>query len=119
VVAEGIESEAVRSELEALGCDSGQGFLFARPMPAEVFAGWLNEREQLVARRIGLGAATLLPLRPERDRRPLTSVGRRLLHVGRRAVDQVGGFTLIAALVMFVAYGLWQVFRWGAISTRS
>ena len=27
VVAEGVESEAVRSELQALGCDFGQGFL--------------------------------------------------------------------------------------------
>jgi hypothetical protein len=32
VVGEGVESEAVRSELRALGCDLGQGFLLGRPM---------------------------------------------------------------------------------------
>ena len=48
VVAEGVESEAIRSELSALGCDVGQGFLLGRPMPAGEFAGWLREREQLV-----------------------------------------------------------------------
>jgi diguanylate cyclase (GGDEF)-like protein len=113
VVAEGVESEAVRSELQALGCDSGQGFLFGRPMPAEVFAGWLRERGHLVARRVGPGNPAPLPLRPERDRRPVTGIGRQLAYAGRCAVDQVGGLTLIAASVMFAAYGLWQVFRWG------
>lgn len=33
VVAEGIETEEQRSTLSALGCDYGQGFLIARPMP--------------------------------------------------------------------------------------
>jgi diguanylate cyclase len=35
--AEGIEDEASRERLVALGCDQGQGYLFARPMPAEQF----------------------------------------------------------------------------------
>ncbi len=34
VVAEGIEHEGQWETLRALGCDRGQGFLFARPMPA-------------------------------------------------------------------------------------
>ena len=34
VVAEGIERQEQRVELERLGCDRGQGYLFARPMPA-------------------------------------------------------------------------------------
>ena len=38
VVAEGVESEAVRSELQALGCDIGQGFLLGKPMPPDRFA---------------------------------------------------------------------------------
>jgi EAL domain-containing protein (putative c-di-GMP-specific phosphodiesterase class I) len=50
VVAEGVESEAVRSELEALGCDAAQGFLFARPMAADLFAEWLQERHQPAVR---------------------------------------------------------------------
>lgn len=36
VVAEGVESEPVRFELQALGCDVGQGFLFGRAMSAGV-----------------------------------------------------------------------------------
>jgi diguanylate cyclase (GGDEF)-like protein/PAS domain S-box-containing protein len=35
VVAEGVETEAQLYALRALGCRRGQGFLFARPMPAE------------------------------------------------------------------------------------
>jgi EAL domain-containing protein (putative c-di-GMP-specific phosphodiesterase class I) len=35
VVAEGIEAEEQRSRLLSLGCDSGQGFLFGRPVPLE------------------------------------------------------------------------------------
>ena len=34
VVAEGIENEDQRRELERLGCDRGQGYLFSRPLPA-------------------------------------------------------------------------------------
>jgi diguanylate cyclase (GGDEF)-like protein len=34
VTAEGIETHAQRAELLALGCDRGQGYLFARPLPA-------------------------------------------------------------------------------------
>jgi diguanylate cyclase (GGDEF)-like protein/PAS domain S-box-containing protein len=34
-VAEGIEDEEQRRAVMALGCDVGQGFLFARPMPAD------------------------------------------------------------------------------------
>jgi EAL domain-containing protein (putative c-di-GMP-specific phosphodiesterase class I) len=35
VTAEGIETEQQRIELKAIGCDRGQGFLFARPASAE------------------------------------------------------------------------------------
>ena len=33
VVAEGVENEAVREKLLALGCNYGQGWLFGRPLP--------------------------------------------------------------------------------------
>ncbi len=42
VVAEGVETEAQRQCLEALGCRAMQGFLFARPMPAAEFCAWLK-----------------------------------------------------------------------------
>ncbi len=41
IVAEGVETEAQRECLELLGCSVMQGYLFARPMPAEAFEQWL------------------------------------------------------------------------------
>jgi diguanylate cyclase (GGDEF)-like protein len=37
VVAEGVETEAQRSTLQARGCHLGQGFLFAAPLPVDAF----------------------------------------------------------------------------------
>lgn len=37
VTAEGIETQAQQTWMQHLGCDSAQGFLFARPLPAEEF----------------------------------------------------------------------------------
>ena len=39
-VAEGIESERDTSHLAALGCNIGQGFFYAKPMPAQSLASW-------------------------------------------------------------------------------
>jgi diguanylate cyclase (GGDEF)-like protein/PAS domain S-box-containing protein len=39
VVAEGVETEAQRDELKAMGCDYGQGYLFSPPVEASVAAG--------------------------------------------------------------------------------
>ena len=44
VVAEGVESAAIASELRALGCDIGQGYLFAKPMPKAEFLAALGRR---------------------------------------------------------------------------
>ena len=37
VVAEGVETEAQRSLLAALGCDEAQGYLFSQPLPEDQF----------------------------------------------------------------------------------
>ena len=44
VIAEGIESYQQADILETLGCHHGQGYLFARPMPADKCLGWLAKR---------------------------------------------------------------------------
>jgi diguanylate cyclase (GGDEF)-like protein len=117
VVAEGVESEAARSELQDLGCDLAQGFLLGRPMAADVFAGWLREQDQLAQRRgwpvqqatLSAAEAAAADERSERA----GSACRRLARAGRRMSDRVGGPTLAAVSAMLVVYGLWQVFRWG------
>ena len=40
VVAEGVETEEQHVFLAENGCTTAQGFLFARPMPAEHFEAW-------------------------------------------------------------------------------
>lgn len=41
VIAEGIETEEQRQLLLGLGCHEGQGYLFARPMPADQLERWM------------------------------------------------------------------------------
>jgi EAL domain-containing protein (putative c-di-GMP-specific phosphodiesterase class I) len=47
VVAEGIETDAAAARLKELGCDIGQGYLYARPMPLAAFETWLEGRERI------------------------------------------------------------------------
>ena len=42
VVAEGIEDEQILNMLVAMGCDYGQGFYIARPMPVNELVAWAN-----------------------------------------------------------------------------
>jgi EAL domain-containing protein (putative c-di-GMP-specific phosphodiesterase class I) len=44
VTAEAVETEAQLAAVRAAGCDRGQGFWFARPMPAPEAATWLVNR---------------------------------------------------------------------------
>jgi diguanylate cyclase (GGDEF)-like protein len=64
VVAEGIETEAVQKALTALGCQTGQGYLIARPQPADALTASL---------RTG-SATTSPPISPEGAASNLISV---------------------------------------------
>ena len=43
IIAEGIEDEGQIAHLSRLGCHEGQGYLFARPMPADDLGKWLHD----------------------------------------------------------------------------
>jgi EAL domain-containing protein (putative c-di-GMP-specific phosphodiesterase class I) len=62
-VAEGVESAAQRSHLQDLGCFLGQGYLFARPVPAADLAGWFRAHENASAEPTAMSGSET-----ERDR---------------------------------------------------
>jgi diguanylate cyclase (GGDEF)-like protein/PAS domain S-box-containing protein len=47
VVAEGVETEAQAKLLRSLGCDAVQGYLYAKPAPADEVVGWLHRPQTL------------------------------------------------------------------------
>lgn len=49
IVAEGIEDEQTNAWLRSLGCDVGQGYFHARPMPLHEFVVWLDDRRAVVS----------------------------------------------------------------------
>jgi c-di-GMP phosphodiesterase Gmr len=57
LVAEGIETPEQLARLTEMGCDVGQGFHLARPMPAEELERWMVEggRARPVNRRLSAG----------------------------------------------------------------
>jgi diguanylate cyclase (GGDEF)-like protein len=114
VVAEGIENEAVSSELRALGCDIGQGFLLGRPMPAAAFTEWMRDPARLAPRLEASGYAQAC--RPAGEAGPgglASGTAGRVARAVRRVVQPVGGGALAVAVTLMTAYVLWQVFRWG------
>ncbi len=65
VVAEGVTSRQTWDELKRLGCDTGQGYYFGRPMPAERLAEWYREtvaeiREAAASESTAIGSASLV-----------------------------------------------------------
>jgi len=59
VVAEGIESPSQAEVLKQLGCQHGQGYHFARPMPAQQFTELLQRRRSTVGVDVGGPALAL------------------------------------------------------------
>ena len=47
IVAEGVETGIVFTELRRLGCDQAQGYFMSRPVPAVDFDHWLSNRPEL------------------------------------------------------------------------
>ena len=68
VVAEGIETADDAETLRRLGCTTGQGYLFSRPLTAGMVTAWIDERERTGAAR-GRGTG-LVPggVRPDQQR---------------------------------------------------
>jgi diguanylate cyclase len=48
-IAEGVEDQAVVEMLTAMGCDAAQGYVFARPMPADKLGLWLAAHAKIDA----------------------------------------------------------------------
>lgn len=57
VVAEGVETEAVLDRLSALGCDTAQGYVISRPLPADQLTLLLLNDLDLVSSKGGLVVA--------------------------------------------------------------
>lgn len=59
VVAEGVEEDIARDQLEAMGCDVAQGYLISRPLSEKRLEAWLQAR---TARAKGRQSETVLTL---------------------------------------------------------
>src|SRR6266571_9207003 len=103
VVAEGVESEAVSSELRVTGCDIGREFFLGQPMTAAAFTSWLRDQGRPMPRLGASGAPqasppvlgkrrrTGQPRRSQRDPRgPARRAAGRRWHAGGRAGDTSG-----------------------------
>jgi diguanylate cyclase (GGDEF)-like protein len=65
-VAEGIEDAEVYDALRGLGCELGQGYLMARPMPTEDVVGWVSRSKAEGSSR-NTGRAPAEANRPDRN----------------------------------------------------
>ncbi len=56
-VAEGIEDDGALAHLRAIGCDQGQGYGIARPMPAQAFLEFLDIAKSRLAAALSVASA--------------------------------------------------------------
>ncbi|RZS40706.1 diguanylate cyclase/phosphodiesterase [Herbihabitans rhizosphaerae] len=61
VVAEGVEDDAARDALTAMGCDVAQGYLISRPLSDSRLEAWLRARTHRMVNRRDETVLTLLP----------------------------------------------------------
>jgi diguanylate cyclase (GGDEF)-like protein len=67
VVAEGVETSEIWTELRGLGCDVAQGYLISKPVPGDELTVWLGQRKEfidLIAKKDGR-VAELASRRPQ------------------------------------------------------
>jgi diguanylate cyclase (GGDEF)-like protein len=73
VIAEGVERREQLDLLEAVGCDAGQGYYFARPMSQDDFVAWAR---QWHTRSASSAIGNVSPIRPMRMSRAESAVAR-------------------------------------------
>jgi diguanylate cyclase (GGDEF)-like protein len=81
-VAEGVETRSQLDSLRALGCNEVQGYLFARPMPADDLPQWWSGFRGMVpdtasargGKPSGFGARGKFPILPVADSSPLGAI---------------------------------------------
>ena len=61
VVAEGIETQAQLDLLAEVGCATGQGYLFARPLPATELVDWIERHHAAQAPSASIAAVVPIP----------------------------------------------------------
>ena len=96
VVCEGVENMDPLAFIRTLGCDAIQGYLLARPMPADVLTDWIQRYN---AGDEGLTAWRKLPTSAAdstraRHRHPVPSLAARRADVARSAHGHAAGFAV-------------------------